>query len=141
MSLLSLSCLVTITLVTEEGREYKVHTRPGERLHAAVLRTGIPELPCVCTGKMVCTTCHVYIPNQRALNIPPAKEDENDMIDIAGAPRDDSRLLCQVVATREMNDTIMFIPSVSIDHMDADSTEYRTSDLAKGVKMKSDSAS
>ena len=53
-----------------------------------------------CGGTMSCCTCHVYIepPDFREYLIEPT-DTELDMLDLAYAPRDNSRLGCQVKLT------------------------------------------
>ena len=45
---------------------------------------GMP-LEGTCEGQMACSTCHVILPPEWFTKLPPAVEDEEDMLDLAAA--------------------------------------------------------
>ena len=50
-----------------------------------------------CEGQMACSTCHVILPDEWFARLPPAVEDEEDMLDLAAGACRTSRLSCQIV--------------------------------------------
>nr|WP_051083566.1 2Fe-2S iron-sulfur cluster-binding protein [Sphingomonas sp. Mn802worker] len=71
---------------------------PGERLLDACQRAGLP-LEGTCGGDMACATCHVIVAAEDFARLPPASEEEEDMLDLVPASRRTSRLACQIVLT------------------------------------------
>eukprot|EP00527_Entomoneis_sp_CCMP2396_P007237 CAMPEP_0198144992 /NCGR_PEP_ID=MMETSP1443-20131203/20185_1 /TAXON_ID=186043 /ORGANISM="Entomoneis sp., Strain CCMP2396" /LENGTH=212 /DNA_ID=CAMNT_0043808501 /DNA_START=20 /DNA_END=655 /DNA_ORIENTATION=+ len=55
-----------------------------------------------CGGNMSCCTCHVYLNDAALEHTNKAVRAENDMLDLAYEPQDNSRLGCQVVLQREL---------------------------------------
>lgn len=49
-----------------------------------------------CEGAMACSTCHVIVAAEDFPKLPPATEEEEDMLDLAAAVTRTSRLACQI---------------------------------------------
>lgn len=49
-----------------------------------------------CEGAMACSTCHVIVAAEDFPKLPPATEEEEDMLDLAAAATRTSRLACQI---------------------------------------------
>ena len=60
-----------------------------------LLRAGV-EIDHACGGVIACSTCHIYV-NEGLDSSPDPIEEEEDMLDLAPALRDCSRLACQFV--------------------------------------------
>lgn len=52
-----------------------------------------------CEGAMACSTCHVLVASQDVAKLPPASEEEEDMLDFAYGVSRTSRLACQIWLT------------------------------------------
>lgn len=65
---------------------------------SACLATGI-EIEAACDGNCACSTCHVYIDEKYFDRLPPASEEEEDMLDLALFLQPTSRLSCQIIMT------------------------------------------
>ena len=64
-----------------------------------------------CEGSLACSTCHIIIEEQTVYNsLTPAKEDEEDMLDLAFGLTKTSRLGCQILVTPSLNDAIFIVP-------------------------------
>ena len=50
-----------------------------------------------CEGQMSCSTCHVIVLAEDFARLPPASEEEEDMLDLAVGATRTSRLACQIV--------------------------------------------
>mmetsp|Transcript_22384 Transcript_22384/g.32277 ORF Transcript_22384/g.32277 Transcript_22384/m.32277 type:complete len:153 (-) Transcript_22384:147-605(-) len=59
------------------------------------------ELEGACEGSLACSTCHVYVDEDTYRKLDEPTDDENDMLDLAFALKENSRLGCQVVADRK----------------------------------------
>lgn len=87
---------------------------PGDRLLEIAQASGMP-LEGTCEGQMACSTCHVILPDEWFSLLPPASEDEEDMLDLAARVCRTSRLSCQIVLTEELDGIEVRIPAESHD--------------------------
>ncbi len=68
-----------------------------------------------CEGQMACSTCHVILPADWFALLPPASEDEEDMLDLAAGACRTSRLACQIELSQALDGIEVKIPAVSHD--------------------------
>lgn len=71
---------------------------PGDRLLDLAQAYGQP-LEGTCEGQMACSTCHVIVAAEDFDRLPPASEEEEDMLDLALGATRTSRLACQITLT------------------------------------------
>lgn len=72
----------------------------GHTLMDAAVGNDIPGIVAECGGNAMCATCHVYVEGGPIAALPPVSEDEDEMLDVAGAPREpNSRLSCRIPMT------------------------------------------
>ena len=62
---------------------------------------------------MACSTCHVIVDDDWFDKLPPASEEEEDMLDLAAGARRTSRLSCQIDLTEELDGLTVRIPAES----------------------------
>lgn len=85
-----------MTRVTFTGaRPCTVDAAPGARLLDVAQAVGQP-LEGTCDGDMACATCHVIVAPEDWPKLPPPREEEEDLLDLAPAATRTSRLACQV---------------------------------------------
>ncbi len=82
---------------------------PGERLLDVAQRAGMP-LEGTCGGELACATCHVIVAAEDAGRLPPASEEEEDMLDLVPDARRTSRLSCQIRLTAQMDKLTVSLP-------------------------------
>ncbi|BBC73743.1 2Fe-2S ferredoxin [Altererythrobacter sp. B11] len=75
---------------------------------------GMP-LEGTCEGQMACSTCHVIVAQEWFAQLPPASEDEEDMLDLAPGVCATSRLSCQIDLVDELDGLTVRIPPTSHD--------------------------
>ena len=75
---------------------------PGETVLTVARRNKI-DLEGACDGAMACSTCHVIIAKDWYAKLPPARTEENAMLDLAANVTRHSRLGCQIVLTAELD--------------------------------------
>jgi ferredoxin len=63
-----------------------------------------------CEGQMACSTCHVVVAKADFGQLPPASEEEDDLLDLAWAVRPTSRLACQINLTEELDTLTVQMP-------------------------------
>ena len=105
---------VSVTFVTAQGERIAATGEPGEALLDVAQAAGMP-LEGTCEGQMACSTCHVIVAAEWFGRLPPAVEDEEDMLDLAADVARTSRLSCQIVLTPELDGLEVRIPGESRD--------------------------
>jgi len=63
-----------------------------------------------CEGQMACSTCHVIVDPKDFERLPPASEEEDDLLDLAWGVRRTSRLACQIVLAEDMEALTVKMP-------------------------------
>jgi ferredoxin len=87
----------------------EVDARPGQRLLDVAWSAGEP-LEGSCEGVMACSTCHVIVDREDFAKLPPASEEEEDLLDLAAHATGTSRLACQIMLTPELERLSVRIP-------------------------------
>lgn len=85
-----------IRFLQHEAPEIVAEAAPGERLLHVGQRHGLP-LEGTCEGDLACATCHVVVAAADFDRLPPASEEEEDMLDLAHGATRTSRLSCQII--------------------------------------------
>ncbi len=94
----------------------EVQGEPGERLLDVAWRARQP-LEGACEGVMACSTCHVLVNAEDFAQLPPASEEEEDLLDLAVQAGRTSRLACQILMTETMESLTVRIPAGSTNWM------------------------
>lgn len=68
-----------------------------------------------CEGAMACSTCHVIVASEDFDRLPPASEEEDDLLDLAAHVTRTSRLACQIKLTDEQGTLTVRMPGASHD--------------------------
>ena len=87
----------------------EVEAEPGERLLDLAWRERQP-LEGACEGVMACSTCHVIVDAEDFAKLPPASEEEEDLLDLAAHATRTSRLACQILLTEDLESLGVRIP-------------------------------
>lgn len=89
--------------------EIEVDARPGESLLDIAHKHAIP-LEGACGGFMVCSTCHVILPQKEYSTFPEPCTREENILEHADDLCDTSRLGCQVKVEKSCDGMRVFIP-------------------------------
>jgi ferredoxin len=87
----------------------EVDAAPGQRLLDVAWAASEP-LEGACEGVMACSTCHVIVDPQDFDKLPPASEEEEDLLDLASHATRTSRLACQIMLTADLKNLTVRIP-------------------------------
>ena len=87
----------------------EVEAEPGQRLLDVAWAAREP-LEGACEGVMACSTCHVIVDAQDFEKLPPASEEEEDLLDLAAHATRTSRLACQIILTSDMQSLTVRVP-------------------------------
>ena len=101
---------------TDGTLDKEVEAAPGQRLLDVAWAAREP-LDGACEGVMACSTCHVIVDAQDFDALPPASEEEEDLLDLAAHATRTSRLACQIMLTEAMKRLDVRIPPGSTNWM------------------------
>jgi ferredoxin len=103
--------MTLVRFISADGATVReVDAAAGERLLDIAQAAGQP-LEGTCEGQMACSTCHVVVAAEDFAKLPPATEEEDDLLDLAAHVTRHSRLACQVRLTEELETLTVRIPS------------------------------
>jgi len=94
----------------------EVEAEPGQRLLDVAWAARQP-LEGACEGVMACSTCHVIVDAEDFAKLPPASEEEEDLLDLASHASRTSRLACQIILTGDMESLSVRIPASATNWM------------------------
>ncbi len=106
--------MVRIRFIGREGEVTEAEGEPGTALLDLAQACGMP-LEGTCEGQMACSTCHVVVAPEWFDKLPPAVEEEEDMLDLAAGITRASRLSCQIVLEEHLDGLEVRIPAESRD--------------------------
>ena len=87
----------------------EVDAASGQRLLDVAWAAREP-LEGACEGVMACSTCHVIVDAADFESLPPATEEEEDLLDLAAHATRTSRLACQILLTEDMKSLDVRVP-------------------------------
>ena len=94
----------------------EVEAASGQRLLDVAWAAREP-LEGACEGVMACSTCHVIVDAEDFAKLPPASEEEEDLLDLASHASRTSRLACQIILTGDMESLSVRIPASATNWM------------------------
>ena len=74
------------------------------------------DLEGACEGSLACSTCHVIVEEGFFDKLPPAKEGEEDRLDLAFGLEATSRLGCQILMTEALDGLVVRLPAGTRNH-------------------------
>ncbi|MDF7776229.1 2Fe-2S iron-sulfur cluster-binding protein [Sphingomonas sp. AOB5] len=101
--------MIRVRFVAADGETREVSAPAGSGLLEIAQADGQP-LEGTCEGQMACSTCHVIVAAEDFDRLPPAVEEEEDMLDLAFGATRTSRLACQIVLTPELDGLTVRMP-------------------------------
>ena len=102
--------MTLVRFVSADGdRIDEVEAPAGSRLLDIAQNVGQP-LEGTCEGQMACSTCHVIVAAEDFSRLPPASEEEEDMLDLAAGATRTSRLACQILLTQALDGLTVRMP-------------------------------
>ncbi|KAJ8705967.1 hypothetical protein PYW07_010744 [Mythimna separata] len=104
--------VVNITYIDKDGNRIKVRGKVGDNVMYLAHRYEIP-MEGACEASLACTTCHVYVPPEYFDKLPPSEEKEDDLLDMAPFLKENSRLGCQIVLTKELEGIEVTLPKAT----------------------------
>lgn len=99
-------------MITKDGKQIPIRGKVGDNLLYLAHRYEIP-MEGACEASMACTTCHVYIKGDYLEKLPIATETEEDLLDMAPFLKENSRLGCQVILTKDLEGLSVELPKAT----------------------------
>ena len=99
------------TFKTHDDKIYTVEVQKGLTVMEGAVQNDVPGIDADCGGGMACATCHVYVKEDWLDKLPSKEDGEEDMLDMAFEPKNNSRLSCQITVTDELDGLEVNIPS------------------------------
>ncbi len=100
-----------ITFVEPSGQARSVAVTDGWSLMQGATAAGVEGIVAECGGSCACATCHCYVDEARAAELPPPSAAELDMLaHVAAERRPGSRLACQIKATPALDGLVVTLP-------------------------------
>jgi ferredoxin len=101
-----------VTFITAGGERVVAEAKAGDCLLEVAQNADMP-LEGTCEGQMACSTCHVIVGKDWFDKLPPASDDEEDMLDLAAGVTRTSRLACQITLSAALDGLEVRIPGES----------------------------
>ncbi len=105
-----------ITFINTDGSRLEIEAPVGLSVLEIAHRHNV-DLEGACEGSLACSTCHVVVDPEWYEMLPAAKEDEEDMLDLAFGLTRTSRLGCQIIMTEELDGLTLSLPGGSRNAM------------------------
>jgi ferredoxin len=107
--------MTKVRFISADGNRIReVDAAPGQRLLDVAQEDGQP-LEGTCEGQMACSTCHVVVAAEDFARLPPASEEEDDLLDLAAHVTRYSRLACQIALTEQLETLTVRMPAGARD--------------------------
>ena len=103
--------MAKITYITSDEKIHEIDVQNGLTVMEGAVQNDIPGIDADCGGGMACATCHVYVQDKWLNKLPKKEDGEEDMLDMAFEPKQNSRLSCQLVVSNDLDGLIVNIPS------------------------------
>ena len=99
-----------ITFINSDEKVNTIEVQNGLTVMEGAVQNDIQGIDADCGGGMACATCHVYVDENWFDKLPKKEEGEEDMLDMAFEPKQNSRLSCQLIVSDELDGLVVNIP-------------------------------
>lgn len=94
--------LVKLVFVHPGGKRETVEDQIGKSVMDFAVDHGVKGIEAQCGGACICTTCMCHFSESLFRKLPPADEDELEMLSYAPKRRKTSRLACQIRVSNQL---------------------------------------
>jgi ferredoxin, 2Fe-2S len=99
--------MVKVTFIEADGTRHEVDVKLDDTLMQAAYKANVRGIIAECGGSAMCATCHCYVLETPAGDLPKPLNDEADTIEFnANEPQDNSRLTCQIRVTEKLEGAV-----------------------------------
>ncbi|GAU95828.1 hypothetical protein RvY_07375 [Ramazzottius varieornatus] len=104
--------VVNIVFVDKKGKRTSIRGKVGDNVLFLAHRYQI-EMEGACEASLACTTCHVYVHDDYLDKLKEASEEEEDLLDMAPFLKENSRLGCQIILSKEFEGLELTLPPIT----------------------------
>src|SRR5262245_7068910 len=97
-----------INVTDLNGMKHALDAPAGWRVMEIIRDHGFP-IKAECGGACACATCHIYVAEKWLSKIAARSKEEDLMLDDAFDRRDNSRLSCQIIMSKELDGLEVFL--------------------------------
>lgn len=101
--------MIRVRFIGPDGTVQEARGAEGARLLDIAQAAGQP-LEGTCDGDMACATCHVVVDPADFPRLPAAREEEEELLDLAYNATRTSRLACQIKLTTALDGLAVRVP-------------------------------
>lgn len=105
-----------LTFIDNNGKHNVFDVPNGISVLEAAHQNDI-SLEGACEGSLACSTCHVIVASEFFDKLAKAKDEEEDMLDLAFGLTHTSRLGCQIIMSDELDGLVVSLPSATRNMM------------------------
>ena len=102
--------MYNITFIENDGTAHKVQADEGQNIMDCALNNSIPQILGDCGGAMACATCHGVIDDAWIDKVGDKDELEAELLEYADGLRPNSRLCCQIIASKALDGLVVHLP-------------------------------
>ena len=106
--------MAKIKYIEHNEKEHMVEVQNGLTVMEGAVQNDIPGIDADCGGGMSCATCHVYVKEDWYDKLPKKEMGEDDMLDQAYEPKQNSRLSCQIIVSDDLDGLTVHIPEKQV---------------------------
>ena len=103
-----------LTIIEFNGTEHHLEAEDGKSVMQAGVDAMVPGILADCGGSCSCATCHCYVDDAWVAQLPAAESAEQDMLECALDPLENSRLSCQVRVTQQCDGLVVRLPKSQV---------------------------
>ncbi|MCA3268775.1 MAG: ferredoxin family 2Fe-2S iron-sulfur cluster binding protein [Alphaproteobacteria bacterium] len=104
--------MAKMCFIEKDGKSREVDAPIGLSVLEIAHRNKV-DLEGACEGSLACSTCHVIVDEEYFDALPNAKEEEEDMLDLAFGLCATSRLGCQIIMTDALDGLTVRLPGAT----------------------------
>ncbi|MGB0954668.1 MAG: 2Fe-2S iron-sulfur cluster-binding protein [Panacagrimonas sp.] len=99
-----------VKFIQHDGSEQVIDAQVGQSVMEAATSNFVDGIVGDCGGCCSCATCHVYVEPEWFDRLDPRDEMEDDMLEGALDPQDNSRLSCQIKLSEALDGITVRVP-------------------------------
>ncbi|HVZ44194.1 MAG TPA: 2Fe-2S iron-sulfur cluster-binding protein [Ramlibacter sp.] len=104
----------TVVFIEHSGDRFEVDAPIGKSLMQVALDNGVPGILGDCGGSCSCATCHGYVDERWAAELPEKSETEVFMLEGVPDLRPNSRLCCQIRMKPQLEGIVVHLPQEQV---------------------------
>lgn len=104
----------SVTFIDHTGAAFEVEAPLNKSLMQVALDNGVPGILGDCGGSCSCATCHGYVDERWAEQLPARSETEVFMLENVPDLRPNSRLCCQIRMKPELDGIVVRLPEEQV---------------------------